>query len=199
LSVVGLGGTTTSQPINLTVAAVTTTTPATTTTTTTTTTVAPGALVNPLGFNGNYYYWNKSSSGPSSITLKFQSNGAWSLVKASTGTPNPSFSVNSSPASWSDSVGGNWFTPTTTNAGNGYLIKFTSNDYNFAGGGSTTLSGDNSGWLVLNQDRTQQVSVTSSGGDAIYVAWRVDIAVNNSGSPGAIVATGVIEFDGNHD
>jgi hypothetical protein len=184
-----------SQTAYLTVNAVSTTT-TTTTTSATTTTAAPGAPVNPLGFNGNNYYWNKSTSGPSSITLKFQSNGAWSLVKASTG--NPYFAINGSPASWGDSVGGNWFTPTTTNAGNGYLIKFTSTDYSFAGGGSTTLSGGDSGWLVLNQDRTQQVSVTAGGGDAIYVAWRVDIAVNNGGSPGTTVATGVIEFDGNH-
>jgi hypothetical protein len=186
----------TQQTVNLTINAVPTTTTTAAPITTTTTTVAPGVPVNPLGFNGNNYYWNKSTSGPSSIILKFQSNGAWSLVKAGTG--NPYFAVNGSPASWGDSVGGNWFTPTTTNAGNGYLIKFTSNDYSFAGGGSTTLSGGDSGWLVLNQDRTQQVSVTAGGGDAIYVAWRVDIAINNSGSPGATVATGVIEFDGNH-
>lgn len=195
LEVVGLGGTTL-QLKTLVVNAVTTTTPATTTTTTTTTTAAPGAPVSTLGFNGNNYYWNKSSSGPSSITLKFQSNGTWSLVKTSSGSP--FFAINGSPLSWSDPVGGNWFAPTTTNIGTGYLIKFTSNDYNFAGGGSTTLSGGDSGWLVLDQDRTQQVSVTAGGGDAIYVSWRVDIAVNNSGSPGATVATGVIEFDGSH-
>jgi hypothetical protein len=136
------------------------------------------------------------------MTLKFQSNGTWSIIKASTGegigNPNPYFAINGSYASWTDSITGNWYSPTTANVGNGYLIKFTSTDYSFAGGGSTTLSGDNSGWLVLNQDRTQQVSVTASAGDAIYVAWRVDIAVNNGGSPGTTVATGVIEFDGNH-
>jgi hypothetical protein len=195
LQVTGVGGTT-SQTINLTINAVTTTT-TTTSTTTTTTTAAPGAPVTPLGFNGNYYYWSKGTSGVSSMTLKFQSNGTWSIIKAGTGT-NPYFSINGSPASWTDGITNNWYAPTTTNAGTGYLIKFTSNDYSFSGNGSTTLSGGDSGWLVLNQDRTQQVSITSAGGDSIYVAWRVEIAVNNSGSPGTIVSTSVVEFEGYH-
>jgi hypothetical protein len=186
-----------SQTVNLTIAAVSTTTTTTTTSATTTTTAAPGAPVNPLGFNGNYYYWSKATSGSSSMTLKFQSNGTWSIIKAGTGT-NPYFAINGSPASWGDSVGGNWFTPTTTNVGTGYLIKFTSNDYIFSNNGSTTLSGGDSGWLVLNQDRTQQVSITSTSEDSIYVAWRVEIAVNNSGSPGTVVSNSVVEFEGYH-
>jgi len=198
LQVTGVGGTT-SQTINLTINAVTTPT-TTTSTTTTTTTAAPGAPVTPLGFNGNYYYWSKggtSSSGVSSMTLKFQSNGTWSIIKASTGNP-PRFSINGTDASWTDSITGNWYSPTTANVGTGYLVKFTSTDYSFSNNGSTTLSGDDSGWLVLNQDRTQQVSITSTSEDSIRVAWRVEIAVNNSGSPGTIVSTSVVEFEGYH-
>jgi hypothetical protein len=187
---------TSSQTAYLTVNAVSTTT-TTTGATTTTTTVAPGAPVAPLGFNGTRYYWSKRTPESSSMTLKFQSNGTWSIIKASAGQQ-PSFTINDGPASWSDSITGNWYAPTTTNVGTGYLIKFTSNDYIFSNNGSTTLSGGDSGWLVLNQDRTQQVSITSTSEDSIYVAWRVEIAVNNSGSPGTVVSNSVVEFEGYH-
>jgi hypothetical protein len=186
-----------SQTINLTINAVTTTTTTTTTSATTTTTAAPGAPVAPLGFNGTRYYWSKSTPGSSSMTLRFQSNGTWSIIKASAGQQ-PYFAINDGPASWSDSITGNWYAPTTTNVGTGYLIKFTSNDYIFSNNGSTTLSGGDSGWLVLDQDRTQQVSITSTSEDSIYVAWRVEIAVNNSGSPGTVVSNSVVEFEGYH-
>jgi hypothetical protein len=188
---------TSSQTAYLTVNAVSTTTTTTTTSATTTTTAAPGAPVAPLGFNGTRYYWSKSTPGSSSMTLRFQSNGTWSIIKASAGQQ-PYFAINDGPASWSDSITGNWYAPTTTNVGTGYLIKFTSNDYIFSNNGSTTLSGGDSGWLVLNQDRTQQVSITSTSEDSIYVAWRVEIAVNNNGSPGTVVSNSVVEFEGYH-
>ena len=169
----------------------TTTTAAPTSTTTTTTT--GGGPVSPTGFEGNYIFI-KSTPGVASLTLRLDDDGGWRIVQASTG----SFpAVSGSLTRWSPQITGNWYSPTTPGIGANYLYRLTVNGIQINGAGTVTpdVTGPGS-WLPFSGAAAGSVAITSGSGDEAIGDFTIEIAVNNSGSPGTIVSTTNFNYNG---
>jgi len=169
----------------------TTTTLAPTSTTTTTTT--GGGPVSPTGFEGNYIFI-KSTPGVASLTLRLDDDGGWRIVQASTG----SFpAVSGSLTRWSPQITGNWYSPTTPGIGANYLYRLTVNGIQINGAGTVTpdVTGPGS-WLPFSGAAAGSVAITSGSGDEAIGDFTIEIAVNNSGSPGTIVSTTNFNYNG---
>lgn len=102
---------------------------------------------------------------PSLVAMYFNSNGVWNVDMEIYGT-----------------ASGNWATPTTSNIGSSYWIRFTRTYYSGGLGGSATAS---TGWLTLTG---QPLQVYNSGAQASVSAnYTIEISTNSSGTN--IVAT----------
>jgi len=104
------------------------------------------------------------------ITLTFNTNGTWSCVGSVSGTI----------------ASGNWASPTTTNVGNSYWVRWTRTASTLGGGSSTPSSG----WLALDAART--ITVTNNGTSGGYVdsTYTLEISTNSSGSNVVASCTG---------
>ena len=194
--------TTTAAPVVTTTTTTTTAAPTSTTTTTTTaapiitttTTAAPsGGPLATTGFGGNYIYI-KSTPGVASLTLRLDDDGGWRIVQASTG----SFpAVSGSLTQWSPQITGNWYSPTTPGIGSGYLYRVTVDGISTNGGGTVTpnVTGPGS-WTSFTGAAAGSVAITSAAADEAVGDFTIEIAVNNSGSPGTIVSTTTFTYNG---
>ena len=190
-------GSTTTTTIAPTTTSTTTSGPTTTSTTTeaptTTTTTIGGGPVSPTGFGGNYIFV-KSTPGVASLTLRLDDDGGWRIVQASTG----SFpAVSGSLTRWSPQITGNWYSPTTPGIGSSYLYRLTVNGIQINGAGTVTpdVTGPGS-WLPFSGAAAGSVAITSGSGDEAIGDFTIEIAVNNSGSPGTIVSTTNFNYNG---
>ena len=145
------------------------------------------------GFGGNYTFV-KSTSGVASLTLRLDDDGGWRIVQASTG----SFpAVSGSLTRWSPQITGNWYSPTTPGIGSSYLYRLTVNGIQINGAGTVTpgVTGPGS-WLPFTGAAAGSVAITSGSGDEAIGDFTIEIAVNNSGSPGTIVSTTNFNYNG---
>ena len=185
--------TTTSAPL-VEPTSTTTTTRAPTTTTTTTTAAPSGGPLATTGFGGNYSFV-KGTSGAASLTLRLDDDGGWRILQAHTGVA-PSFS--GSLTRWSPQITGNWYSPTTAGIGSGYLYRLTVDGVSINGTG--TVSPDVLGpgsWTPFTGAAAGSVSLPPGGGtDEAVGDFTIEIAVNNSGSPGTIVSTTNFNYNG---
>jgi hypothetical protein len=185
--------TTTQAPTTTTTTEAPTTTTTTEAPTTTTTTTAGGGPLAVTGFGGNYIFI-KSTPGVASLTLRLDDDGGWRIVQASTG----SFpAVSGSLTRWSPQITGNWYSPTTAGIGSSYLYRLTVNGIQINGAGTVTpdVTGPGS-WLPFTGAAAGSVAITSGSGDEAIGDFTVEIAVNNSGSPGTIVSTTNFNYNG---
>ena len=105
------------------------------------------------------------SGEPCVVAMSFNSNGTWNVDLEIYGTQS-----------------GNWATPTTSNIGSSYWIRFTRTYYSGGIGNSATAS---TGWLTLTG---QSLQVYNSGAQASVSAdYTIEISTNSSGTN--IVAT----------
>jgi hypothetical protein len=173
----------------------TTEAPTTTTTTeapTTTTTTIGGSPVTP-GFNGKNYIFIKSTAGVASLTLRLYDDGIWQIIPANTGSAP---AVSGDLTSWS-LITGNWFSPTTTGIGSGYLYQVQATSITVNGAGTTVPDNTDPGpWLPFTGAIVTSVAITAGSGDEAVGDFTVTIAVNNSGSPGTTVSTSTFIFNG---
>jgi len=192
----GITTTTTTQAQTTTTT--TTAAPTTTTTTeapTTTTTTTAGGGPEPVTGFGGYYIFVKSTSGVASLTLRLDDDGGWRIIQASTGT-DPS--VSGALTRWRPPITGNWYSPTTPGIGSGYLYRLTVDDVQTNGAGTVTpdVLGPGS-WLPFTGAAAGSVAISNTGGtDEAVGQFTVEIAVNNSGSPGTIVSTTTFTYNG---
>ena len=102
---------------------------------------------------------------PPRIQLVFYSNGTWNGVARLSG----------------QTYSGNWFTPTTSNIGASYSIRFTrTNVYGFSG--TSTAS---TGFLALNSNPAITVERTTTGNGLYAALYTIEIR----NSSGTIVST----------
>jgi len=173
----------------------TSTTTAAPTTTTTTTTAGGGPLANP-GFGG-YYIFVKSTSGNASLTLRLDDDGGWRIIQASTGLQP---AVSGALTRWTPPITGNWYSPTTSGIGSGYLYRLTVDGISTNGTGTVTpnVLGPGS-WLPFTGAAAGSVAINvisaPSGNEAVG-DFTVEIAVNNGGLPGTIVSTTTFTYNG---
>ena len=98
---------------------------------------------------------------PSAADLFINSNGTWNATLEA-----------------SASKSGNWGTPTTTDAGSGFWIRFTRT---FFSGGEGNLAQPTTGWLQLNVSRDIFVERTTSPG-VTTAEYTIEIATDSGGS-----------------
>jgi hypothetical protein len=129
------------------------------------------------------------------LTLRLDDDGGWRIVQASTG----SFpAVSGALTRWSPQITGNWYSPTTPGIGSSYLYRLTVDDVQTNGAGTVTpnVLGPGS-WLPFTGAAAGSVAISNTGGtDEAVGQFTVEIAVNNSGSPGTIVSTTTFTYNG---
>jgi hypothetical protein len=127
------------------------------------------------------------------LTLRLFDNGIWQIIPANTGSAP---AVSGSLTSWS-LITGNWYSPTTTGIGSGYLYQVDTSGITINGAGTVTPDFTGPGpWLPFTGDIVTNVAITAGGSDEAVGDFTVTIAVNNSGSPGATVSTSTFIFNG---
>jgi hypothetical protein len=167
-------------------------------TSTTTTTAAP--TLPTTGFGG-YYSFVKGTSGAASLTLRLDDDGGWRILGSHTGgvAGRPSFTGPSGYTSpFESQITGNWYSPTTAGIGSGYLYRLTVGGVSINGTGTVTpnVLGPGS-WTPFTGAAAGSVSLPSGGGtDEAVGDFTIEIAVNNSGSPGTIVSTTNFTYNG---
>jgi hypothetical protein len=128
------------------------------------------------------------------LTLRLDDDGGWRILQASTG----SFpAVSGSLTQWSPQITGNWYSPTTPGIGSGYLYRVTVDGISTNGGGTVTpnVTGPGS-WTSFTGAAAGSVAITSAAADEAVGDFTIEIAVNNSGSPGTIVSTTNFTYNG---
>jgi hypothetical protein len=117
-----------------------------------------------LTFTGSPLYENEGYA----ITVTFNTNGTWDF-NAYAGSSN----------------NGNWGTPTTTNIGSNYWVKWTRTFY---GGGSGNSASATSGWQQISSARV--ITVVTAGVTGADADYTVQISSDSSGT--TILATAYI-------
>lgn len=109
-----------------------------------------------------------ASGEPCFCTLSFAPDGTWEASLEASG-----------------SASGNWATPTTTNVGTNYYIRFTRTFFSGSSPGNNTATGT-TGWLQLNSYRSIEVF---NGGvqSSVTADYTIEIATDSGGSN--IIAT----------
>ena len=129
------------------------------------------------------------------MTLRLDDDGGWRILQASTG-PDPS--VSGALTRWRPQITGNWYSPTTPGIGSSYLYRVTVDGITTNGAG--TVSPDVLGpgsWLPFTGAAAGSVAISNTGAtDEAVGQFTVEIAVNNSGSPGTIVSTTTFTYNG---
>jgi hypothetical protein len=120
-------------------------------------------------------------------------DGTWQIIPANSGSAP---AVSGSLTSWA-LITGNWYAPTTTGIGSGYLYQVDTTSITINGAGTVypDFTGPGS-WLPFTGDIVTSVNITAGSGDEAVGDFTVTIAVNNSGSPGTIVSTTTFIFNG---
>ena len=119
-------------------------------------------IVNPLTFNGSTFLDEQTATTASS-RLEIQTNGRWQIW-------------------YSDGLAseGDWATPTTTNIGNSYWVRFTITGSNGYGNYDNSAS---TGWLQITTTRTITVNAYYPPNSARGVIYTVEISSSSGGSP----------------
>jgi hypothetical protein len=129
------------------------------------------------------------------LTLRLDDDGGWRIIQASTGTfP----AVSGDLTRWSPQITGNWYSPTTPGIGSSYLYRVTVDGISTNGTGTVTpnVLGPGS-WLPFTGAAAGSVAISNAGAtDEAVGDFTVEIAVNNSGSPGTIVSTTTFTYNG---
>lgn len=153
-----------------------------------------------LPFNGKYYSFTKSTAGTARLALKFYDNGTWKITPTNTGgsIPTPGNDL----TSWAE-ITGNWYSPTTSSVGSGYLYQVQTNTIDIGDTNGTVFpdNTDPGSWLSFSSSGTPElayVAITSTSGDMAVGNFTVKIAVNSGGSPGTILSTSNFTFAGYH-
>ena len=129
------------------------------------------------------------------MTLRLDDDGGWRILQAHTGDA-PSYSGDLT--QWSPQMAGNWYSPTTPGIGSSYLYRVTVDGISTNGTGTVTpnVLGPGS-WLPFTGAAAGSVAISNLGAtDEAVGDFTVEIAVNNSGSPGTIVSTTTFTYAG---
>jgi hypothetical protein len=134
------------------------------------------------------------------LTLRLDDNGGWRILGSHTGgvAGRPSFTGPSGYTSpFISQITGNWYSPTTAGIGSSYLYRLTVNGVQINGAGTVTpdVTGPGS-WTSFAGAAAGSVAISTNSGDEAIGDFTIEIAVNNSGSPGTIVSTTNFNYNG---